>query len=194
VLCALTVSNVEYADTMKMTQATRIVRGLDGTETSMPLDCIQLGYEFADADLPRLRERTQILLLDLTESRITDSGLELIASLPRLERLYLTSVVHVTDSGLRHVTKCQSLRELCILDTSVTDEGIGHLKGLKNLERLRIGSPDMSGAGIGHLMDIKTLSYLSLSITFDDENQKRVADLKTANPKLVVIPNRLDGS
>lgn len=169
-----------------MTQTERKIRGLGGTETSMPVDCIVLAYDFTDADLSVLHEKPKLLLLDLTESKITDAGLEFIPTIPRLERLYLTSVIRVTDTGLKFVAKSQSLKELCLLDTSVSDEGLRHLKELKSLEKLRIGSWYMSGAGLAHLIGMESLSYLSLSVEFNEVNQKRVSDLKAANPALLV--------
>lgn len=163
-----------------------ICQSLDGSQTEFPVETIVAGHHFIDADLHALGTNQLVRVLDLTESKITDDGFNRQVSLPSLERLYLTSIVRMTDRGLSSVCKCASLKELCILDTSMTDEGLHHILSLPQLECLRLGSDGMDGSGLVHLHSHPKLRCLALDIHCSDESRGFVDSLQATRPNLVI--------
>ncbi len=76
--------------------------------------------------------------LDLQSATIPQSelsGLAHLAALTKLETLY---VGDVSDEGIAHITKLNSLQYLCFCGARLTDEGLVPLSKLRNLKDLRL--------------------------------------------------------
>ena len=81
-----------------------------------------------DADLETLSQLPGITSLSLTANpEITDAGLGKLASMKRLEHLFLEDTA-VTDAGLKPLEKMRSLKELNLRGTAVTDTGAKQLQ------------------------------------------------------------------
>ena len=77
-----------------------------------------------DDDLAQLAPWAESLsVLDLRETGVSDTGLEFLAGLTRLEQLYLGRT-RVTDDGLAHLSKLKSLRVLNLERLPVSGEGL----------------------------------------------------------------------
>ena len=87
--------------------------------------------------------------ISLSNTKVTDSGLENLKGLTSLQELYL-SETKVTDAGLVHLKGLTSLQELSFKDTEVTDAGLVHLKGL-SLRRLYLEGTLVTTAGVKDL-------------------------------------------
>jgi hypothetical protein len=57
----------------------------------------------------------------------------------------------VTDAGLKHVSGLHKLRALMLDETLVTDEGLTHLAGLSNLVVLKVRGTAVTPDGVGRL-------------------------------------------
>jgi len=68
----------------------------------------------------------------------TDEGLRDVWKLPVLQTLLLAPSVGVTDEGLRHLSRAESLQELDLRGCDVSDAGIQHVIGLPALHTLRL--------------------------------------------------------
>ena len=93
----------------------------------------------------------KILLLDGTD--VSDTGLRHLRSLEHLERLTLASNGDgITDKGIEYLAELQSLRELNLVGCGeVTDESIPVLGRLQRLERLDLSFTRVSADGLKKL-------------------------------------------
>jgi hypothetical protein len=117
----------------------------------------------SDADLKDLvRLLPSITGLRLSNTRVTDAGLEHLVSLKHLGSLDLENT-SVTDSGLEHLA-AHELWSLCLKGTPVTDDGLFHIHP-NNLLGLDLGNTRVTDAGLAHLRQFDQLQGLSLSGT-----------------------------
>ncbi len=120
-----------------------------------------------------------VVYVNLSDTKITDSDLSQLESLPYLENLTLTNTA-VTSAGLVHLRGLTSLRFLGLWKTSVTDEGLQHLTHLTKLWALILDGTHISDAGLVHLKDLTNLeNWLGLTGTqVTDEGLKQLSGLK----------------
>lgn len=95
---------------------------------------------------------------------ITDTGLELLATLPQLRNLNLTSCNQITDTGLGYLRNHPQLRNLNLTRChQITDTGFTHLATLTQLQDLRLGWCErFTDAGLGLLATLTQLRNLHL--------------------------------
>lgn len=79
------------------------------------------GPQFGDADLKLLRPFRYLHYLDLSQSKVTDSGL---VTLTELDKLYMIDLsgTAVTDAGAVRLAKIPHLSDLRFADTAITDK------------------------------------------------------------------------
>ena len=91
------------------------------------------GTPVRDSDCRQyLASLTELQLLDLSNTGITDSGIKQLSSLAKLKCLCLRGV-NLTDDGMACFEGLSDLRELDLSETQITDAGIMHLKHLPPL-------------------------------------------------------------
>lgn len=112
---------------------------------------LKLGGPVDDETLQHIVRAENLTTLNLPEGRFSDSGLEAVSSLPRLQLLRFHSP-HVTDDGLRHLAGMRSLRFLHVIDTPVTDAGLRHLHRMTWLESFYLDGGECSEAGLYELL------------------------------------------
>jgi hypothetical protein len=107
---------------------------------------------------------SQVQLLDLSQSQITDTELAQLAPLTSLTSLYLHECKKITDVGLAYLEPLVNLTVLGLAYTmSVSDAGLAHLKALSNLTALDLqGCFHISDAGLAHLKALSNFTALSL--------------------------------
>ena len=71
----------------------------------------------------------------LDGSRLTDTGIESLASLPNLKTLQLAQA-DITDTGIKSLPRLTKLTELGLGETQITDAGLSTLGSLTNLKSL----------------------------------------------------------
>lgn len=87
--------------------------------------------------------KDQLIWLDLSGTRITDSALAVVSQLPHLTRLELKGTA-INGSGLRGLSACKELRYLNLAGTVLTSENVLSLSGHKKLQQVylyRCGLP-----------------------------------------------------
>jgi hypothetical protein len=100
-----------------------------------------------DAELANLAPiGTQVYALNLAGTKVTDSGLSAIASLPNIRVLHLEKT-GIGDAGLAHVKGLANLEYLNLYGTQVTDAGLDQLAGLKNLKNVYLWQSKVTDAG-----------------------------------------------
>ena len=167
------------------------VLGMGGTvERSSSGDLLKIDLSrswVTDADLRRLAGATTLVSLELAQTHVSDSALEIVASLPSLRELDLFFCEHITDagasllrgaprlerlnvrgtkisdSGVKFLTELQNLKVLDVGITEISDASVGLLEALPNLETLAIGGNKIGEAGIASLRSLRRLRHLDLS-------------------------------
>lgn len=131
---------------------------------------LQGTFQISDADLRELKKFSNLetLLLSMDgysrSSRVTDAGLEVIQSLPRLRQLTLQDAA-ITDSGLKHLSGLKNLTHLNISRTGVTGPGLKELAALGNLESLRLSYLPSNDTDLSFLPQLTNLQELDLQDT-----------------------------
>ena len=115
-----------------------------------------------------IRGLKNLTILDFRETRATDADLEILSKLPKLEALLLDGS-EVTDSGLAHIARVESLANLHLTTpdrpSRITDMGLSHLANVKKLEGLWLSVDNLTETGFGRLskLPIKSLFLDGLS-------------------------------
>ena len=114
-----------------------------------------------DADIPSLARFRQLRILDfrgghaVTNANITDHGVAELAALelPQLETLTFGYSTNITDAGLVHIAKMQSVKWLSLMVCqSITDAGLPPLLSMTNLTALDLrGCTGITDSGLLHL-------------------------------------------
>ena len=96
-------------------------------------------------------------------SRITDAGINALASLRGLQTLGMGNV-RVTDEQMDSLTRMlTSLRFLSVHSNRLTDKGVSKIARLQQLECLSIGSSEFKGSALADLATLKNIASLHLS-------------------------------
>ncbi|MEE3219282.1 MAG: hypothetical protein VX257_03415, partial [Planctomycetota bacterium] len=130
------------------------VRLPDGRELSGIVDPLQLPKgEFT---------LTEIHLVD--NPQIVDADLENVRGISQLKVLNISGS-GVTDRGIVHVIGCTQLRDLDLSRTKITDVAASLLARIQSLRQLYVAGTDISGDGLEHLKSVGELTHLSLAKT-----------------------------
>lgn len=132
-----------------------------------------LGTSATDDDLKRLQPLTDMRVLDLRGTRITDESLRWLSERdwPKLRRLDL-SATRITDAGMPFLGKLIQLENLNLDGVSITDSGVSHLKSLSQLKFLSLRrrpvesfSLQITNAGINATPNIPADSRTEVRLT-----------------------------
>ena len=145
------------------------------------------GARISDEGLVNLRDLTKMKTLDLWgNDAITDKGLRHLASMRRLEQLWL-GATEIRGTGLAHLRGMTSLRILHLSHTHVDDAAISRLQNCKNLETLTLFNTEVTDQCIEQLTQFPNLDYVILGNTkVTDAGLQRLRD---ALPHCTIIPN-----
>ncbi len=123
-----------------------------------------LKYSAADVSNAGLRYVAQLRSLEelkITCPRATDAGLEVFSELGQLERLSLLWCDRITGTGLEALPRPEILDWLSL--SHVTDEGMKTISRFSGLTLLSIGGPDLTAEGLSYLSEFKRLELLTIS-------------------------------
>jgi hypothetical protein len=139
------------------------------------------------------RDAGRVIRVDLSSSWVTDADLALVAALPGIEAIDL-SQTKISDMGLEHLKGLSSVRELNLhFAEYVTDSGIAHITGWKNLERLTLRGTKVTSRVFGYLALLPSLRRLDISGTeVTDSGFEELAEL-TELETLAIGGNRILG-
>ncbi len=119
-----------------------------------------------DADLQRLAGNKIVESLQIDAGEISDSGLDVLTTLPSLHELRLRHSP-ITDQGLQAIARISSLRYLNLPQSACTPDGITALQSLPVLRGLRLGSsrpsPNFARA-IADLTSLRAVHLIDLPI------------------------------
>ena len=161
--------------------------GVIEREPSGRIVALNLAHSWiTDADLGRIAALGSLERLDLSGTRISDLGIELLKPLQGVRELRLRFAEFVSEGGIAHLsgwtrletldlrgtqvrslvfeqlTGFAQLRRLDLSHTRITDEGFDRLVDLQALEELSIGSNRLDGGALDHLKLLPNLRALDL--------------------------------
>ena len=168
-----------YSIEGKLTAEKRVPRflsGILGPDFHTPLDetvFLELrldGKQVADADLEKCGHLADLKILGLVETSVTNTGMQYLAGMTKLEGLRL-DYTKVNDlSVLKNMPK---LTSLSLRHTSVRDEDLEVVEHLSNLTYVGMGYCKIQQVGIAHLAKIPQLTSLSVEgLELSDEDMK----------------------
>jgi serine/threonine protein kinase len=143
------------------------LRKMDGYQTTKESDpegtsaiCLE-GASRTDRDLAQevsKNPNTKSVIIDRAD--VTDEGIQILENLP-LEELTLRRI-KISDKGLKVVNSFPKLKKLCLASLSgITDRGLANLRSLNQLDGLDLSSnPDITDKGLSNLP--KSLEILTL--------------------------------
>lgn len=118
-----------------------------------------------DDILNLLRPLSGVEWLVLTNSEVTDSGLNHVTKLHQLQTLHLNGSTSITDEGIRLLSQSTNLKRLDLSGTAISDKALLHLSRCSNLVALELNSTDISDEGIRNLATLSKLKELHLNDT-----------------------------
>lgn len=129
--------------------------------------------------LKLLAELDDATMVEIWSNEVDDDSVRHLTRMHRLVGIRLRGPTHVSDAGLKHISKLKKLRELDIGSSRITDAGLVHLAELKQLEHLDLNQIDeISDAGLAHLHGLKALKTLELMrANITDAGLDQIADL-----------------
>ncbi len=143
--------------------------------------------EVTDKGLGQLKTSSPLSLW-LTDTQVTDRGMQILAETAQLQRLGIART-QVSNTGLSYLAKLNTLEELSLDDTGVTDAGLQHLSRLTNLRNINLKGTVITDAGLEHLAKLKNLQVVNL--TYTKVTPAGVAKLDAAlkhSCKIIVAP------
>jgi serine/threonine protein kinase len=130
-----------------------------------------------DDVLEELLPLTDIGVMGLQGTQITDAGLKHVAGFKKMFQLYLGQT-KVSDVGLKELAHHPRLEHLGIENTRVTDEGIHSLAPLKTLKYLNIGGTAITDGCMKDINGFRQMEMLCLySTAVTDAGMKELKDL-----------------
>ena len=141
------------------TQVTGVGFGCFANEPSRPPE-----DDPAEAAMAALQQAAGPTHLLLDNAPVTDEGLIHIGKINSLTSLYLSGT-KITDDGLVHLGKLNALSQLDLGETQVTGRGLKHLKRLVTLNGVNLNATPTDDAGLVHLGQLPSLDSVSLGGT-----------------------------
>ena len=133
-----------------------VVTALSPSEPWLQCNAGVAGKDFSDAELSKLAPLgTNLRWLDLAGTKISDSGLKQLASMPNLTRLHLERT-GITDAGLVEVAQLRNLEYLNLYGTSITDAGLQALVKLPKLKQIYLWHTKVTPTAATEFVDART--------------------------------------
>ncbi|MGA7410504.1 MAG: hypothetical protein WBW33_08460 [Bryobacteraceae bacterium] len=159
-LCAVS----SYADTTK--DDTQWISDLGGAVTRNSQGRVTgvnlRGTWVGDADLRRLSQYSDLHVLDLSLTHITDQGMEEIKNLRGITDFNLYFAEYITDEGVAAIKDWKRLKRLNLHGTKAGDTALEHIAGIRSLESLNVGSTLMTDVGLERLTVLPNLTELTM--------------------------------
>jgi hypothetical protein len=117
-----------------------------------------------DTETVYFKGLTNLTHLELTNTDLSDNGLQHLEGMTQLESLILFRA-HVTDTGLGYLKRMTGMRELHLAHTAVTDAGMPNLAGMTQMRTLYLSYTGVGDAGLTSLKGMTRLELLDLRDT-----------------------------
>jgi len=159
-------------------------RGWSMLQSLPRLEHICTPYELTDAEMAGIATLQTVNEMEIVGDLLTDAGLASIAKLRNLEVLHLEGTMMMTDDGLKVLATLPKLRHLR-LSGPFTDRGLAYLAAAPSLKAMWLETPRATEEGLRHLSKIGSLERLCVP-WLDHITDRSITYLK-AMPKLVAL-------
>ncbi|TWT82086.1 hypothetical protein CA13_35460 [Planctomycetes bacterium CA13] len=134
-------------------------------------------FVVSDEMLQQIADHPDLETVILDQGRITNEGLAVLQSLPKLQHLRLR-LSPIGDDGMVTLSGCKSLWFLNLPHSVCTTKGVAALKAIPELRQLRLGSSNLGNEVTREIAELKTLRGVHLiDIAISDEGLKTLTTL-----------------
>jgi hypothetical protein len=106
------------------------------------------GFRNIGDDQLRHLEGISLKTIYVGSTSVSDSGLEILASLPGITTLNVSRCNNVSDAGMKHIAAMGSLQRLTLDGLKITDAALDPLTKLSSLTSLSLASTPVTDAGL----------------------------------------------
>jgi len=146
-------------------------------QTLTRLEHICTPYGLTDAEMAGIATLQTVNEMEIVATKLTDAGLASIARMRNLEVLHLEGTVMMTDEGLKVLATLPKLRHLR-LSGLFTDEGLARLSAAPCLKVMWLETPRATEEALCHLARIESLERLCVP-WLDQITDRSIAHLRS---------------
>jgi uncharacterized membrane protein len=147
----LKVAPADSASVSALRKTGLMVQPLGANAAFLQVLATNVRQSLGTADLEAIRPLAQqVAWVDLADTKVNDSTLALLSTLPHLTRLHLENTL-VTDAGLAHLKGLRYLEYLNLYNTRVSDTGLRSLDSLSRLRSLYVWGTHVTPEGAASL-------------------------------------------
>ena len=127
------------------------IEGGDGLQVISPID---QKSAITDDDIRVLQLIAQhLVILDFTNSEVTDNGLSILQKFPNLQKLTLENSSKITSEGVRHLANIVSLENLNLVRVKLDDSAVDAIATMNNLREVYLYQTGISEEAIRALKE-----------------------------------------
>ena len=135
------------------------IEGKDGLQVISPVDP---KLAMNDDDLKILQYIAQhLVILDLTNSQVTDQGLAVLQKFPNLKKLILEGSEKITVNGLKNISTIPSLELINLIRLKLDDSAVDILSGMGSLQQVFLYQTGLSAEAIQKLKDSRPRMFVN---------------------------------
>ena len=135
------------------------IEGKDGLQVISPVDP---KLAMNDDDLKILQYIAQhLVILDLTNSQVTDQGLAVLQKFPNLKKLILEGSEKITVNGLKNISTIPSLELINLIRLKLDDSAVDILSGMGSLQQVFLYQTGLSADAIQKLKDSRPRMFVN---------------------------------
>ena len=135
------------------------IEGEDGLQVISPVDP---KLAMNDDDLKILQYIAQhLVILDLTNSQVTDQGLATLQKFPNLKKLILEGSEKITGAGVKNISFVPSLELINLIRLKLDDSVVDTLSGMGSLQQVFLYQTGISADAIQKLKDSRPRMFVN---------------------------------
>ena len=113
--------------------------------------CSLVNTKISGSGIELLARARYLSELRLIGSELSDSSLIQLSKSASLERLHIVDAKNITDNGLSGLPWMENLRVLWLIRLDITDEGLKHLESMKSIQTIRLNGEQLTSEGVEQL-------------------------------------------
>jgi hypothetical protein len=117
--------------------------------------------KISDDDLRWVPSATNLHVISLGGSLVTDRSMEIIVKNPGLKEVSLHDTA-ITDEGLKVLASLPNIISFDLMDTRVSDKGLIYLRSFSHLQILMVGGDQITDEGVDSIGNLSSLRELVL--------------------------------
>lgn len=103
--------------------------------------------DLTQEDVALLRQLPNLQLLSVSNGKLNEDAVDVLASLESLRGLFLHKT-NMCDADLEKLARLRGLETLSVTDAAITDDGLAQLRSLLRLKTLNLGHTQVTDVGV----------------------------------------------